>query len=248
MNLSRFYPRKPITYKQAWVIVIGLHVIGFIGLSEVSKLRASWRKADRDKMWAQKASAPKVSLWPDKRPAPIVVARPKPIIKELVIPPSVPEKIADEAVSCWNNTKQLANYVSNSYQSTYKITQKNAKTLQQATKYTSSLIENKLQAPQYRNPKPLPTPCKNSLTLTQSKPAPRSTPQVEYSKTTNTSNGNRATQEEFMETRATIPRSTVQRVQRRFQQYQNTPVMEEGRYIQDQFTGAWVRVSESNFQ
>ena len=249
MNLERFRHRKAITYKQAGVIVIGLHVIVFIGLSEVSKLRASWRKADRDKMWAEKASAPKASTWPEKRPAPMVVARPKPIIKELVIPPSVPEKIADEVVSCWNNTKQLTSYLSSSCQEAYKVTQKNAKTLQQVAKQTSSFVDNKLQASQYRNPKPLPTPCKRSLSLTQPKSVPKSTPQVVYSKTTTRSNGNRATQEEFTETRTTIPRSTVQRVQQRFQQYQDTPTIEEEIirneqvvYMEDRNTGRWVRV------
>lgn len=79
-KIFKFDPTKSITFKQAFAIVVCLHIVGFVGFTQISAYRARVAKenAERKKLESQEKLP---QLWNNEGIAPRVVATPKPTTK-----------------------------------------------------------------------------------------------------------------------------------------------------------------------
>ena len=86
--------RKAITFKQAFLIVVGLHVLAFVGLTQVASWRAKLAKEKRDQKREQLLAHTEQVQWAQTSEKPQIVAYPSfkqvaEVKKPATLPPSV---------------------------------------------------------------------------------------------------------------------------------------------------------------
>lgn len=89
--------RKAITFKQAFLIVVGLHVLAFVGLTQIASWRAKIAKEKREQKREQLLAYTKEVQWARTSETPRVVAYPsfkqKPKITEVKKPTTLPPSV-----------------------------------------------------------------------------------------------------------------------------------------------------------